>query len=85
MMEDKWLNRIGFWMLAIVPLYLVFLISQFYGSFWFVTFLLLYIVIYRPILHIIRLLKLGVIEEKDAWKFFIPFYQTKYIKELWLG
>jgi hypothetical protein len=32
-----------------------------------------------------RLLRLKVIEEKDAWKFFIPFYQSKYLKALWFG
>ena len=84
-MEDRWLNRVVFWILCIVPFFFVFMVGQFYGSTWFTIGLLLYIAIYRPIVHIFRLLKLNAIEEKDAWKFFIPFYQTKYIKTLWLG
>ena len=84
-MEDKWLNRVAFWILCIVPFFFVFIVGQFYGPVWFTICLLLYATIYRPIVHIFRLLKLKAIEEKDAWKFFIPFYQTKYIKTLWLG
>ena len=82
---DPWLDRVLFWLLAIIPMVGIIIISGFYGSFWFVVFLMVYVLIYRPVLHIIRLLKLGKIEEKDAWKFFIPFYGAKYIRSLWLG
>jgi len=84
-MEDKWLNRIVFWMMAAVPLVVLIMIAPLYGPFWFTAGLLSYAVIYRPILHIFRLLKLKAIEEKDAWKFFIPFYGTRYIKTLFFG
>jgi hypothetical protein len=84
-MNDKWLNRGIFWILAIAPLWGVFMLGAFFGPYWFVTSFMVYAIIYRPILHIIRLLSLKKIEEKDAWKFFIPFYQTKYIRSLWLG
>ncbi|HZB12239.1 MAG TPA: hypothetical protein VE467_04395 [Chryseolinea sp.] len=88
-MNEKARSRLAeivlFWTAAILPFFGIFWINKVYGPYWFVTFLLIYSLIYRPILHILRLLRLNVIEEKDAWKFFIPFYQTKYIKALWLG
>jgi hypothetical protein len=56
-----------------------------YEPYWFVALLLIYVLIYRPILHIFRLLNLKVIEKKDAWKFFIPFHQAKYLRALWFG
>ncbi|HYC84825.1 MAG TPA: hypothetical protein VEB86_06365, partial [Chryseosolibacter sp.] len=74
-----------FWCMAIVPMFFVFLIGGFYGPYWFTTALLGYCLLYRPLLHIFRLLNLGAIEEKDAWKFFIPFYDAKYLRKLWLG
>lgn len=84
-MDDKWLDRIIFWILAIVPFWGLFLILGFYGGAWFGVFAIIYALVYRPILHIFRLLKLKKIEEKDAWKFFIPFYGSKYGRSLWLG
>lgn len=88
-MSEKSKNRLAgivlFWLAAIAPLAGIFMIRPIYGAFWFVTFMLIYALIYRPILHIIRLLWLEAIDEKDAWKFFIPFYQNKYMKKLWFG
>lgn len=84
-MKDRLAGTIIFWMAAIVPLLGAFVVRMVYGTYWFVTFLLIYILIYRPILHIIRLLSLKAIEEKDAWKFFIPFYHNKYFRTMWLG
>jgi hypothetical protein len=76
-----------FWVLAVVPFFaLMMMIHKFNRSPWlFISLLLTYAMIYRPILHIFRLSRLKVIEKKDAWKFFIPFYETKYFKDLWLG
>jgi hypothetical protein len=76
-----------FWVLAILPfLGIILMMYKVNKSPWFViTLLLIYALIYRPILHIFRLLRLKVIEKKDAWKLFIPFYPVKYIKALWFG
>jgi hypothetical protein len=84
-MNDRFVNTLIFWFLAIIPFCGLFMILNIYGSFWFSAFLLIYALIYRPLLHIGRLLNLKKIEEKDAWKFFIPFYGSKYIKTLWFG
>lgn len=84
-MKNRFVGIILFWVAAIGPFAGVLLIGRVFGSYWFVIFLFIYALIYRPILHIIRLLSLGVIEEKDAWKFFLPFYQNKYFKTLWFG
>lgn len=84
-MTDRWLNRIVFWILAIVPFWCLFIVLGFYGGMWFGMGLIVYALVYRPIIEIYRLLKLERIEEKDAWKFFIPFYSTKYSKSIWFG
>ena len=82
-MKDKLVNRIVFWMLAIIPFLSLFLILNVFGGYWFVTFLLIYTLIYRPLLHIFRLLSLQKIEEKDAWKLFIPFYHNRFFRSMW--
>lgn len=84
-MNDRYLKRLLFWALAIVPFWFLFIIRGTFGAYWFVSFLLIYALIYRPIIHIFRLLDLNRIEEKDAWKFFIPFYDTRYLRSIWLG
>jgi hypothetical protein len=82
---NKWISRILFWLFAILPfLGLLFVLKQ-YGSVWFTMMLLVYVFAYRPVLHIVRLLNLGLINKNEIWKLFIPFYQTKFIKSLWLG
>jgi hypothetical protein len=82
-MNDKLVNRIAFWSLAILPLAGLLLVLRVYGAFWFAAFLLIYVLIYRPIIHIFRLLHLKKIEEKDAWKLFLPFYHNKFIRSIW--
>ena len=86
-MNDRWRNRIVFWLLCTVPFFLLvmFLWRGEISAFWFMTLLLVYALIYRPIVHVVRLRQLDVIEPKDTWKLFIPFYQTRYISQLWLG
>jgi hypothetical protein len=83
--RSKLAGIVLFWMAAIIPFAGIFIIGKVYGAYWFATLLLIYSLIYRPILHIFRLLRLAAIEEKDAWKFFIPFHQAKYLKTLWFG
>jgi hypothetical protein len=86
-MSDKWVNRIVFWLLCIIPLTSLVLMSKFkiVDSVFFAIGLLVYAIYYRPFVHIYRLKQLRAIEERDAWKLFIPFYQSRYIKTLWLG
>lgn len=84
-MSTKWRNRITFWALCIVPFLAMILMSRMIGPYWFSLGLLGYIFLYRPFVHINRLLQLGVIEERDAWRLFIPFYSARFMKPLWLG
>ncbi|MGC1243943.1 MAG: hypothetical protein WA874_20280 [Chryseosolibacter sp.] len=88
-MNNKWKNRFLYWTLATIPLLAIVMLSslKILDSFFFFMFLLFYTFTYRPLLDIRRLLSLGVIEEKDAWRFFVPFAidKIRYIKPLWLG
>lgn len=74
-----------FWTLCAVPLLALLLMSEIIGPIWFSAALLLYVVLYRPFLNINRLLQLRAIEERDAWKLFIPFYSARYLRTLWLS
>ena len=87
-MDIKWKKRLLYWALAMGPLFSIMLLGRIISDpFFFVLFLLFYVFIYRPLLDTQRLMSLGELEEKDAWRFFVPFAvdQTKYIKALWLG
>jgi len=84
-MATKWINRFEFWALCIIPMPALYLVSETLGSAWFLSGLFLYVLWYRPFVHIYRLRKLRVIEEAEAWRFFMPFYHGKYWRELWLG
>ena len=85
-MSKKLVGVISFWLMAAaVPTGVLFLVSEILGSFWFFFFLMLYVFLYRPFLNIHRLLSLKAIEEKEAWKFFVPFHHTRYMKTLWFG
>lgn len=85
MMDDRWMKRVSFWVLAIVPFVGVFVAGDLYGANWFALLFMIYILVYRPVLHIFRLLGLQKIEAKDAWKLFNPIYSAKFARVLWLG
>lgn len=87
-MSPKIKNRVLYWTLAILPLGAVYLFGRGVNdSVFFFFFFCVYFLWYRPLLDMRRLLSLGIIEEKDAWRFFVPFAidRTRYIKALWLG
>jgi hypothetical protein len=86
-MSEKWVNRIVFWLLCAIPWAALLMMLRFemIDSSWFAIGLILYALYYRPFVHINRLMQLGAIEEKDAWKLFIPLYSSRYLKALWLG
>jgi len=77
-------NRFLFWAMAIWPVGVMWIIISSHSSFWFTVSVLIYALIYRPVLNIVRLLTLGKIDKHSAWKLFISFYQNKFAKSLWL-
>ena len=86
-MTQKLENRLLYWALAIVPFTGLWIVGRIYGSIWFTGLLLFYVLVYRPTLDTQRLMSLGAIEEKDAWRFFIPFAvdRTRYFRTLWFS
>ena len=47
--------------------------------------ILVYVLIYRPIVDGFRLIRLRQLPKKDLWKMFIPFYGAKYFGALYFG
>ncbi len=86
-MNEAWRNRITYWTLAILPFCGILVLAFQRESFFFFCFFLFYLFIYRPTLDTRRLLSLNVIEERDAWRFFVPLLvdRFRYQKALWLG
>ena len=85
-MTRKWHNRILYWALSIVPLSGLWIVGEFAGPVGLTLFLLFYVFIYRPLIDTQRLISLNKIEEKDAWRFFVPLQvdSTRYLRNLWL-
>ena len=82
MNRNKFSKIVIFWLFAITP----FLGIVFLTTGWtLIILILLYALVYRPLLHAIRLIDLGMIDPKAAWKLFIPFYGTRFLRALWLG
>ena len=83
----KMRNRTIYWALALFPVGGLWVVSQIFGPIWFTAFLLVYLFVYRPLIDTQRLLSLNAIEEKDAWRFFVPLAvdRLRYTKALWLG
>ena len=86
-MSEKWLNRIVFWLLCAIPwaALMIMLRIGVIDTTWFAIGLSSYLLYYSPFVHINRLMQLGAIEEKEAWKMFIPFYSARYARTLWFG
>ena len=86
-MSQRWANRVLYWTLALGPIVIIYAGRSWLGSSFFWALLLFYYFIFKPTLDIQRLLSLNKIDEKDAWKFFVPFAvdQMKFNRSLWLG
>lgn len=86
-MNTIWRNRLTYWALAIIPFCCTLVLAVQGSSFFFFCFFLFYLLIYRPTLDTQRLLSLNAIEEKDAWRFFVPLAvnRFRYQRALWLG
>ncbi|WP_346237314.1 hypothetical protein ABDK00_011210 [Niabella insulamsoli] len=76
------MKLIPYYLLIIVPFVFVFWSAQLSGS-TFVVSMLIYAMIYRPIVDGVRLIHLGLLKRSEIWKMFIPFYPVGYIKELY--
>ena len=71
-----------FFLLILIPIipFLYYLRIEEGWNHWMTIYVFAYLMIYRPILDIYRLKSKGLIESKDFWKIFIPFYRLKYVK-----
>lgn len=84
----KHIKTIAYWILALVPLLVIFYALRNKITDWpswlFVSLILLYAFVYRPLLEMIRLIDLKVIEKREAWKaYFFPFANLRYMGVVW--
>ncbi len=85
-MSSKQANRILYRILmVVVPLGIAFILVTFYGVIWFLVYVFVHHLLYRPFINIARLHSLNVIDEKEFWRFFIPYHSSKYFRMLWFG
>lgn len=74
---------ISFYLLILLPVLGIIGIWQI-GVPGFTFFLILsYVLLYRPYVHFHRLKDLGIVDDKEFWHLFIPFYSTKYFDDLY--
>ncbi|HEX7016567.1 MAG TPA: hypothetical protein VF191_13740 [Cyclobacteriaceae bacterium] len=86
MTQDRLFGIVLFWMAAaFVPGAIIFEITHMHGSIWFCIGMGVYFFVYRPVIATFRLLSLGVIDKKEAWKSLLPFWAERYRWYLWLG
>lgn len=74
-----------FYFLILIPFILLIFLGIWGDSYLFMILILVYAVLYRPFIHILRLVSLNVIQVKEGWKLFIPIIDLKYFKKLYLG
>jgi len=80
------MKLISYYLQIILPLVILFWAATLNYSAVFAIGALFYALIYRPLVDGNRLLQLGLVERKEWWKLFIPFYlniHVKYFYELY--
>lgn len=86
MTQGRLFGIVLFWMAAMfVPGAIIFELTNVYGPNWLFIGMGVYFFAYRPVIATFRLLSLGVIEKKEAWKSLLPFWADRYRWYLWLG
>lgn len=86
MTERRLFGIVTFWMAAaIIPAAATFQIANMFPGVGLFLAMAVYFFAYRPVIATLRLLSLGVIEKKDAWKSLLPFWADRYRWYLWLG
>lgn len=78
------MKLLSYYLQIIVPMGILFWGLKMNLTNFFVYGIILYAFVYRPVIDGIRLVKIGSIEKKEAWKLFIPFYYgTRYFHDLY--
>jgi hypothetical protein len=81
-MKNKWI----FYLVITIPAIILGLLvnADLINSFWFTTFLLQYLFVFRTYTDGKRLADKGVIKKGDMWTLVIPGTRLQYFKELYL-
>jgi len=72
-----------YWFFVLVPIAMIILAYYELQNNCWVIFLLVYVIVYRPLLDGMRLVKLNLINKSEVWKLLIPFYRIRFFKQLY--
>ena len=80
-------NTFLYYLAILLPLIAILLMAYtHYAVYTWVVLLLIYGVIYRPLVDGVRLIQKGVIRKSEIWKLFVPFfYHGKWFKQLYFS
>ncbi len=71
-----------FYFLILLPIPFIFFLAKLGDTFMFFSFIGLYVFIYRPYIEGNKLMKKGIVEKKDIWKIYVPFYSLYYFDDI---
>lgn len=74
---------LSFYFLILLPIPVICAVYKIGAPIFCLILIILYVIIYRPVIHGLRLRELGLISNKEFWLLFIPFYSTKYFHNLY--
>ncbi len=78
-------NLIIYYIVILLPLCVLFwILFSLDNSKLFIILLLIYGIVFRPLIDAYRLIKKGVIQKKSWWKMFSPIAHVKWFRELYL-
>jgi len=73
-----------YWLVILIPFAFVigtfFFVNKYYG----ICLLLLYVVVYRPLVDFGRLRAVNKVKGLRFWKMYLPFYHFKHFKQFYL-
>ena len=79
------LKLLLFYLLIIVPFGLIIFNLERLGASSYLILIFAYVLLYRPILHIIRLWDLKLVGKENWMRLFIPFWYLRFFRQLYFS
>jgi hypothetical protein len=72
-----------FYFLILLPLPVIYTVYKIGTPIFATVLIIMYVLVYRPIINGLRLRELGLVERKEFWMLFVPFYSLKYFHSIY--